>query len=93
MFWWFVCWMVMGVDGWMEVEGNRDFHGCARRAEFGSSKGLGLYEELTRGSFATIRLVKNRYSYARSTQPDFERVGSHDIFWSQICLTACLKSK
>ena len=73
----------MGVDGWMEVEGNRDFHGCARRAEFGSSKGLGLYEELTRGSFATIRLVKNRYSYARSTKPDFERVGYHEIFWSQ----------
>ena len=49
----------MGVDGWIEVTGKGDGSGCARRTEFGSSKGLGLYEDLTRGNFVTIRLVKN----------------------------------
>ncbi len=48
----------MGVDGWIEVTGKGDGGGCARRTEFGSSKQIGLYEDLTRGNFVTIRLVK-----------------------------------
>ena len=48
----------MDVDGWMEVKENSDGACCARRTEFGSSKGLGVYEDLTRGDFVPIRLVK-----------------------------------
>ena len=44
---------------------------------------LGLYEDLTRGNRPTIRRVKILITYARRSQPDFERVGSHEIFWSQ----------
>jgi len=43
----------------------------------------GVYENLTRGYFSTIRLVKDCYIDARRSQPDFKRVGSRDIFWSQ----------
>ena len=71
-------------DGGDGRGGARDFVG----RDLESVLDRGVYENLTRGPFSTIRLVKDCYFDARSTQPDFERVGSHDIFWSQVRVAA-----
>ena len=62
-------------DGGDGRGGARDFVG--RDLEFVIDRGV--YENLTRGHFSTIRLVKDCYFDARRSQPDLERVGSSRV--------------